>query len=38
LTGHWSEAEEEYRAAAAILPDTGNEMALAGIYRRQGRT
>jgi tetratricopeptide (TPR) repeat protein len=38
LTDDPSAAEAEYRAAAAITPDTGNQMGLAGIYRRQGRT
>jgi tetratricopeptide (TPR) repeat protein len=37
MTGRYSEAEQEYRAAASI-PDSGNEMALAGVYHRRGRT
>jgi Tfp pilus assembly protein PilF len=38
LTGHQSDAEREYRSAAAMLPDSGDWMALAGIYYHQGRT
>lgn len=37
-TGRWAEAEREYRQAAATMPDTANEMALASIARRYGRT
>jgi tetratricopeptide (TPR) repeat protein len=36
--GRLAEAEQEYRAAIAIMPDGGSEMALAGISHRQGRT
>lgn len=35
--GQLADAEAEYRFAAAMQPDVGNTMALAGIYRRQGR-
>jgi hypothetical protein len=38
ITRHRSEADREYRSAAAILPDSGNWMALAGIYHHQGGT
>jgi tetratricopeptide (TPR) repeat protein len=38
LKGDVSRAEIEYRRSAAIAPDAGNQLALAGIYRRQRRT
>jgi len=37
-TRHQSEAEQEYRSANALRPDSGNWLGLAGVYLRQGRT